>query len=284
MKTALTLSALILLAGSGPGWAENWIALWQDDDEFLGMIQSGDVYRHSPATGVTQFAGSMGPGPWVSFGRHGEQLLALRPDGQVWTMNASGGAAGLYQILPPDREWCALQQHPDVSASFAISCDGQIWSLYEPVRLLADFGRCAAGRWISVANADDSYFATLESGDTWQGTWEYCGPAGSFGPGPWVGFSRTYGMYSSFLALKSNGEIWAHGWWSSPPSLHLALPPDRVWCGLLTGPAWGTGPGYALTCSGEIWTADSPPTLVGSFSLPTPIESSTWGMTKAAYR
>jgi hypothetical protein len=283
MKAALAQIALFLLIGSSSADAQSWIALWQDDDEFLGMMENGDVYRYVPATGATQFAGSMGSGPWVSFGRNVGQLLALQPSGQVWGMNPSSGVASLFQTLPSDREWCALQQHPDIYSWFVISCDGQIWSLYEPVRLLADFGLCAPGRWICVANADDSYFATRESGDTWQGTFEYCAPAGSFGPGPWVGFSRNYVLYSSFLALKSNGEIWAHGWASSPPSLYLELPADREWCGFLTGPAWGTGPGYALTCSGEIWTADSPPALVGSFVQPTPIAVRTWGEVKAAY-
>jgi len=282
MRAALPLLALFLLIGSSPAGAENWIALWLDNDVFFGMAQNGDVYRYVPATSATEFVGSMGPGPWVSFGKIDQQLLALQPNGQVWAMDASGGAVSLYRTLPADREWCALQQHPDVQPSYVISCDGEIWSLYEPVRLLADFGPCAPGRWISIANADDSFFATLESGDTVQGTWEWCDPAGGFGPGPWVGFSRTYGASSSFLALKPNGEIWVHGWWSYPPTLYLALPADREWCGFLTGPEWGTGPGYALTCSGEIWTVDSPPVLVGNFALPTPVEARTWGAIKAS--
>jgi hypothetical protein len=284
MRVALPLFAVFLLIGSSPAVAENWIALWLDNDEFLGVTQNGDVYRYVPATGATEFAGSLGPGPWVSFGRNGEQMLALQPNGQVWGMDASGGTASLYQTLPPDREWCALQQHPDIYAWFAISCDGQIWSLWEPVHLLADFGPCAPGRWISVANADDSYFATLESGDTVQGTWEWCEAAGTFGPGPWVGFSRTYGAGGSFLALNPSGEIWALGRLPNPPTLYLALPPNREWCGLLTGPEWGTGPGYALTCDGEIWSVDSPPVLVGSFLPPTPVESRTWGAIKALWQ
>ncbi len=284
MRTALPLLAfLLLLIPCNPAEAETWIALWQVNDEFLGMSTSGDVYRYIPATGTTEFAGSMGVGPWVSFGRHDEQLLALRPDGQVWAMDASTGAASLYRALPPDREWCALQQHPDIWPSYVITCEGEIWSLYEPVQLLADFGPCLPGRWISIANADDSFFATVESGDTAQGTWEGCDQAGTFGPGPWVGFSRTYGMSGTFLALKSDGEIWAHGWGPYPPTLHLALPPGHEWCGLLIGPIWNTGPGYALTCAGEIWTVDSPPVLVGAFVPPTPVESRSWGAIKALW-
>ena len=274
--------AVALLVGSTPAVAEDWIALWLHQGVFLGLSHGGDVYRHNPGTGETEFVGSLGPGPWISFGKNGEDLLALRPSGEVWSMNASSGAARLDLALPSDREWCALQQHPDVVPGFAISCDGEIWSLRETLHLLADFGPCATGRWICIANADDSYFATLESGDVRQGTWEWCNPAGTYGPGPWVGFSRTYGAGGAYLALKPNGEIWAHGW--SEPSLYLALPADREWCGLLTGPVWDTGPGYALSCSGEIWSVESPPMLVGAFVAPTPALSSTWGAIKAAWR
>jgi hypothetical protein len=282
MRTALALLALSLLIASTPAGAENWIALWLDSDTFLGMTENGDVYRYIPATSATEFSGSMGPGPWVSFGRNGEHFLALQPSGQVWTMDASG-AASLYLTLPADHEWCALQQHPDIYAWCAISCDGEIWSLYEPVHLLADFGPCAPGRWICVANADDSYLATLESGDTVQGTWEWCDAVGTYGPGPWAGFSRTYGTNPELLALNPNGEIWTHGW-TWPPTLYLALPSDRVWCGFLSGPEWGAGPGYAFTCNGEIWTVASPPVLVGSFLPPSPVESRTWGAIKALWQ
>ena len=282
MRATLLIVFLPILLGGSLAGAEAWVALWQIDDLFLGMTENGEVYSHDLATGQTQLAGAFGAGPWVSFGRDDEQLLALKPDGEIWAMPASTGVAVLHWTLPADREWCALQQHPDIYPSFAISCDGEVWSLYAPLQMLADFGLYAAGRWICIANADDSFFATLELGDTVQGTWEWCDPAGGFGPGPWVGFSRTYGASSSFLALKPNGEIWVHGWWSYPPTLYLALPADREWCGFLTGPEWGTGPGYALTCSGEIWTVDSPPVLVGNFALPTPVEARTWGAIKAS--
>jgi len=267
---------------SGPAVAENWIALWQIDDEFFGMTEDGGVYRHDPATGQTELAGLFGPGPWASFGRHDDQLLALKPDGEVWAMPASTGVATLNWTLPSDREWCALQQHPDIQPTFAISCDGEVWSLYQPLQLLADFGPYAPGRWICIANADDSFVATLETGDTWQGFGDFY-PAGTYGPGPWVGFSRTYALGGDFLALHPNGEIWAHGW-SAPPSFFLALPADQEWCGLLTGPVWGTGPEFALTCTGEIWSVESPPALVGIFAASTPVENRTWGSVKSIWR
>jgi hypothetical protein len=282
LRAALLLFVLALLVTSGPAVAGDWIALWLHEGVFLGLTEGGDVYRYSPGTGTTEFAGSLGPGPWISFGKNGESLLALKPNGEVWSMNASSGAAGQYLSLPSDREWCALQQHPDVIPSYAISCSGEIWSLWEPLRLLADFGPCATGRWICIANADDSYFATLESGDVRQGTAEWCEPAGRYGPGPWVGFSRTYGMDGSYLALKPNGEIWAHSW--TEPSLYLALPSDREWCGFLTGPVWNAGPGYAVTCSGEIWSVASPPEMIGAFELPTPVKTGTWGGIRAIWR
>ena len=282
MRAALLVTFLPILLGACPAGAEDWVALWQIDDLFLGMMENGEVYRHDPATGQTQSAGSFGDGPWVSFGRLDDRLLALRPDGEIWIMPASSGEAVPYWTLPADREWCALQQHPDIYPGYAISCDGEVWSLYEPQQMLADLGLYAAGRWICIATADDSFFATLESGDTWQGVGEYFGPSGTYGPGPWVGFSRTYGMGGNFVALRDNGEIWAHGW-SGVPSLFLALPADREWCALLTGPLWNTGPGYALTCAGEIWSVESPPSLVGTFALPTAVERSSWGRIKSAY-
>lgn len=283
MKAALLLFVSVCTLLVQPAMAQDWIALWLHDGAFLGLTEDGDLFRCQPATHGTELVGSIGTGPWVSFGKRGVELLALKSDGEVWTINAYDGVAAPYVTLPSDREWCAVQQHPDVMPSYAISCDGEIWSLWEPVRLLADFGPCAEGRWICIANADDSFFATLESGDARQGTPEWCNPAGAYGPGPWVGFSRTYEPNGgSFIALKSNGEIWAHGWTS--PWLLLTMPAGREWCGFLTGPVWGTGPGYALTCSGEIWSVASPPELVGTFELPTAVRRSTWGNVRTTWR
>ncbi len=283
MPFAVALALVCTLALTmSPAFAERWIALWLHEGGFLGLTEGGNVYRHVPGTTTTEYAGSFGSGPWVSFGKDGEFLLALKPDGEVWRMNASTGDAERDLSLPSDREWCAIQQHPDVAPAFAISCGGEIWSLWEPLHCLADFGPCASGRWICVANADDSYFATLESGDARQGTPEWCNPAGRYGPGPWVSFSRTYGANGSFLGLKPNGEIWAHGW--TDPSLYLAMPPDREWCAFLTGPVWNTGPGYALTCSGEIWSVASPPEMVGSFDIPTAVLPASWGRIRAIWR
>ncbi len=286
MRTALlSLSVPLLLLSlcTSPAGADDWVALWFIDDSFLGMMDNGDVHRYDPATGQTEPAGSFGSGSWASFGRVDGNLLALRSDGQVWIMPASSGQASLHWTFPADHEWCALQQHPDNQPTFAISCDGEIWSMWNPGYLLADFGPYATGRWIAVANADDSFFATLESGDTWQGMGDWCQQSGTYGPGPWVGFSRTYGMQGDFIALKSNGEIWEHGWFG-PPSLFLSLPVDREWCALLTGPLWDTGPGYALTCDGEIWSVESPPSFIGTFAQPTRVESGTWGSIKADWR
>jgi hypothetical protein len=281
MRSLLLIVLLPILLGASPAGADDWIALWRIDDLFLGMVENGEVYSHDPATGETQLTGTFGAGPWVSFGRHDEQLLALKSNGEVWAMPASTGIPMLCCTLPADREWCALQQHPDIDPSFAISCAGEVWSLYEPVEMLADFGLYAAGRWICIANADDSFFATLESGDTWQGFGESFDPSGTYGPGPWVGFSRTYGIGGNFIALGADGEIWAHGW-TGNPSLFLVLPGDRDWCALLTGPVWNTGPGYALTCTGEIWSVASPPAHVGTFVSAVPVERSTWGRIKSA--
>jgi hypothetical protein len=280
MRAALLLLILVLVGGNRPAIAEDWIALWLHEEAFFGLTEGGSVYRHDPTIGSTELAGSLGPGPWVSFGKHGEDLLALKPNGEVWSMDASSGATVLYRSLPSDREWCALQQHPDIYPSYAISCEGEIWSLWEPLQLLVDFGPCAAGRWICLATADDSFLATLESGDVYQGTSEWCDAGGSYGPGPWVGFARTTPPGGgSFLGLKRNGEIWVHSW--TEPSLYLALPADRDWCGFLIGPAWDTELGYALACSGEIWSVAFPPELVGTFEIPIPVKSSTWGGIRA---
>ena len=285
MRAALLLSSLLLslLVGVSPAGAEDWIALWTIGGSFFGMTENGCVYEYDPATGHTELTGSFGEGHWVSFGRRDDRLLALESGGQVWAMPASTGVAELYWTFPGDHEWCALQQHPDNLPTFAISCDGEIWRMWDPLEMLADMGQYATGRWISVANSDDSFFATLESGDTWQGMGDWFQQSGTFGPGPWTGFSRTYGMHGNFIALKPNGEIWEHGWnWD--PELFLALPADREWCALLTGPVFDAGPGYALTCAGEIWSVESPPALVGTFALPTPVEERTWGGIKAVWR
>lgn len=93
MRAALLIALLPILLGVCPAGAENRIALWHIDDVFLGMMENGEVYRHDPATGQTQLAGSFGEGPWVSFGRRDDQLLALEPDGEVWAMLASSGEA-----------------------------------------------------------------------------------------------------------------------------------------------------------------------------------------------
>jgi hypothetical protein len=150
MRAALLLSILALLSvlvAAGPAGAENWIALWLIGDDFLGMTGNGEVYRYIPSTGEVVSAGSLGSGPWVSFGRQDEQLLALKSDVEVWAMPGSGGAAALYRALPADREWCALQQHPDLQPWLAISCDGEIWNLSAPPQMLADVGAYASGRW-----------------------------------------------------------------------------------------------------------------------------------------
>lgn len=179
MRSALALLVLFLPIGHAPVSAETWIGLWQVGDEFLGMTTGGDVDRYIPPISVTQCAGSMGSGPWVSFGRVDERIPALRPDGQIWAMDVSTGTANLYRTLPPDREWCS-PQYPEDGSSYAISCDGEIWNLYEPAQTRADFGPSVPGRWICVATVDDSLRATLESGDTVQGTWEWCDPAGTY--------------------------------------------------------------------------------------------------------
>ena len=62
-------------------------------------------------------------------------------------------------------------------------------------------------------------------------------------------------MYSSFLALKSNGEIWAHGWSPSPPSLYLVLPADREWCGFLPGPVLACEGSDAFDALGRTFTS-----------------------------
>ncbi|HOX27160.1 MAG TPA: hypothetical protein PLL30_15965 [Candidatus Krumholzibacteria bacterium] len=283
MRTILVIALFTLLAGGSPAAAQDWVALWRIGDSFFGMAESGDVYRHDPATGETEFVGSFGAGAWVSFGRQDDLLLALKSDGEVWTMPASTATAVLTWALPADRSWCALQQHPDTAPWCAISCDGEVWRLDEPQQLLADFGLFAAGPWICIATADDSFIATMENGDTWQGYGEYFEPSGTYGPGPWVGFSRTYGLGGEFLALNPGGEIWAHDW-SGNPSLYLALPADREWCALLSGPVWNSGPGYALTCAGEIWSVESTPAQVGTFALPVPVEQTTWGRLKNRFR
>ena len=92
MRAALLLFVLALLVTTSSAVAGDWIALWLHEGVFLGLTEGGDVYRYSPGTGSTEFAGSLGPGPWISFGKNGENLLALKPNGEVWSMNASSGA------------------------------------------------------------------------------------------------------------------------------------------------------------------------------------------------
>jgi hypothetical protein len=145
-------------------------------------------------------------------------------------------------------------------------------------------GIARSDQWIGLWTEDDAWYGMKDDGEVW-----FYNPGtgtpvlvGSFGDGPWVGFSKAASR--EFLALRASGEIWAMTAFGST-RIFLTMPGDREWCTLLTAPEGGYGPNYALTCNGEIWVASDPPVYAGNFgSSPVPMNPASWGRLKAAFR
>ncbi len=105
---------------------------------------------------------------------------------------------------------------------------------------------------------------------------------GSFGTGPWVAVSCSFGGVPKY-ALKSNGEIWAM-WGKGGVDLSCSLPSDKEWCALMSGcDVW-----LAVTCTGEIWTTcaggDSPHYVGTLPGQPVPTKPATWGAVRSTFR
>ena len=139
MKISITIIILlILLAGTATG--EDWIALWTWDDSWVGMNTNGEVRQYVPGTDAAQLVGTFGDGPWAAFSRNNLEILAMKPNGEIWAMNGLG-VTRLFLSLPADRQWCALLLVPEVSAGpyFALTCSGEIWTASEPPRYNGTF-------------------------------------------------------------------------------------------------------------------------------------------------
>jgi len=144
MKTIL---ALVLLAALtiGAANADRWIALWTEDDSWVGMKEDGDVWQLVPGNDPVP-AGDFGPGPWIEFSKSWSDHAhyALRPNGEVWRLSSLGpsGVGVLFRSLPSDREWCALLTVPEAceGPEFTLACNGEVWVLTDPPRYVESFG------------------------------------------------------------------------------------------------------------------------------------------------
>lgn len=143
-------------------------------------------------------------------------------------------------------------------------------------------GAAAAQDWVALWTWDDSWVGMKSDGEVWQyvpGT-ELPHLVGTFGDGSWAAFSRND---LEILALKSNGEIWAMNGLGAT-RLFLSLPSDRQWCALLTAPEGSSGPYFALTCAGEIWTTSATPRYAGDFDGTVPTKATNFGAVKGLFR
>jgi hypothetical protein len=125
---------LLLVALVGTASADRWLALWTEDDSWLGMKDNGEVWQLVPGGAPTYF-GTFGTGSWVSFSKswaYPHTLYALNSQGEIWAMVT--GNATLYRTLPSGREWCSLLTVPEGGSGlgyFALACDGEIWTTAE---------------------------------------------------------------------------------------------------------------------------------------------------------
>ncbi len=138
------LAAVLVLAGllAAPVAAQQWIAIWTEDDSWVAVADDGQMWQLIPGN-LPLEVGSFGPGPWVDFARktiHPRQYFALKSDGEIWTQGIFGPAT-LWRSLPSDREWCALEldQEAGFEPYWALSCDGEVWALSDPPQYVTTF-------------------------------------------------------------------------------------------------------------------------------------------------
>jgi hypothetical protein len=135
MKILVVLIALAALSAT-PTLATRWIAIWTEDDSWVGVADDGQMWQLVPGN-PPDLVGTFGPGPWVDFGRktsgYPHEYYALKPNGEIWVRQIFG-AATLFRSLPSDREWCAIElcHEGGYPPFFALSCEGEIWSLADP--------------------------------------------------------------------------------------------------------------------------------------------------------
>lgn len=136
--TVLFLSLSLLWLG--PAGAEDWVALWTWDDSWVGMRADGEVWQYNPGNQISSYVGTFGTGPWVAFSKSMHDILALKPNGEIWAMNGLGNP-WLHLSLPNDKDWCALLTVPEGSSGpyFALTCDGEIWVTSDPPQYAGDF-------------------------------------------------------------------------------------------------------------------------------------------------
>jgi len=141
-----------------------------------------------------------------------------------------------------------------------------------------------AVEWLALWTEDDSWVAISDEGEIWQLIpGNPPDHVGSLGPGPWVDFARKTQHPHVLYGLRPNGEIWS--WeFNAPPTLYRVLPDDRQWCAIELNQEAGAPPGYALTCTGEVWVLADPPHYAGTFSPPVPAENASWGQIKRNFR
>lgn len=135
--TLLLVSALL-----APAAAQEWRAIWTEDDSWVAVTSEGEVWQLVPGNAPVS-VGSFGPGPWVDFARrtqHPRSYYALKDNGEVWTRGIFGPAT-LWRTLPADRPWCALEldQEAGFPPQWALTCNGEIWALSDPPQLAGTF-------------------------------------------------------------------------------------------------------------------------------------------------
>ena len=142
MKAIVAIFVLVSLIAS-PALAVRWIAIWTEDDSWVAVADDGQMWQLVPGN-PPDLVGSFGPGPWVDFGRRTSQYpheyYALKSNGEIWTRQIFGTAT-LFRTLPSDREWCALElcHEGGVPPFYALSCDGEVWTLADPPQHVDDF-------------------------------------------------------------------------------------------------------------------------------------------------
>ena len=142
MKALLAIFVLVAFSATS-ALAQQWIAIWTEDDSWVGVADDGQMWQLVPGN-PPNLVGSFGPGPWVDFGRrtsaHPHEYYALRSNGEIWVRQIFGPAT-LFRTLPSDREWCALElcHEGGYPPYYALSCSGEIWALTDPPIYLDTF-------------------------------------------------------------------------------------------------------------------------------------------------